>query len=352
MFVCDHCITRRENREASTMKDQLAEVVAAIAVLTKAVSTLKNTQPMQQTLQQQQEQPQQQPQQKLQHRQQFDDKTNIESNDVWKNAARVEEMKHKMKVSVRIKSNNGDEAIDMNKVKEVVTSHGIQITKATVNHTKKGEAYVDFPSEENRDKLIALLSDEPISVVSLKRKCPTISIRGVSNYVSEEDLVEKIKSQNPQIKEKLDEGSEFTVVYTKEHVRRFEDRRREVDSTKKTEFQIVARVSDDIRSVIKSNNDKIYIGFSALHVSDRFYIKNCGNCHRLGHYHAECASKSSCGYCWAEDHSSAHCPVQEENDASKYKCINCHEANRESTGHSSHWLKCPTYLEAQKKKRK
>ena len=355
IFVCDHCKTRRENLGASSMKDQLAEVVSAIASLTKEVADMKTAQPPQQVegiQKQQQPLPPPSNQQKLPQPQQHQQGNGFsnESNSAWNNPVRVDEMKRQMKVSVRIKSNTVENAVDMNKVKEIVTSNGVQISKATVDRTK-GDVYIDFPSEENRDQLITLLSEEPVSVVSLKQKCPTISIRGIGNYVSENDLVEKIKSQNPLIKEKLEKGSEFTVIYTKEHARKFEDRRRapKTDDSGTMEFQVVARVSDDIRAVIKSNNDKVYIGFTAHHVVDRFYIKNCGKCHKLGHYHAECTSKPSCGYCWAEDHCSAQCPVMDAKDITKYKCINCHEANRECDGHSSHWQKCPTYLEAQKK---
>ena len=42
IFVCDHCITSRENKEASTLKDQMAEVVASVALLAKEVSAQKN----------------------------------------------------------------------------------------------------------------------------------------------------------------------------------------------------------------------------------------------------------------------------------------------------------------------
>ena len=42
IFVCDSCITRREYNEASSMKEQLASVVSAVASLTKEVEALKS----------------------------------------------------------------------------------------------------------------------------------------------------------------------------------------------------------------------------------------------------------------------------------------------------------------------
>ena len=40
VFVCPTCMTTQENVAASTMKQQLAEVVAAVALLTKEVKEL------------------------------------------------------------------------------------------------------------------------------------------------------------------------------------------------------------------------------------------------------------------------------------------------------------------------
>ena len=101
-------------------------------------------------------------------------------------------MKQKPKMSVFIRSNT-EESVDMDKVKQIVTSHGIQVTRATVND-KSGDIYVDFPSEENRNKFIPLLSDETVNVVSLKEKSPSISIRGINDYTTENELIEKVKT--------------------------------------------------------------------------------------------------------------------------------------------------------------
>ena len=114
-------------------------------------------------------------------------------------------------------------------------------------------------------------------------------------------------------------------------------------------YQVVARVSEDIRDVLKTNNDRIFIGFSAHRIFDHFYVKTCSKCHSFGHYHAECSNNPCCGYCSSEDHVSDDCPVKAEKDVAKYKCVNCQDARKTSDGHSSHWFTCPAYLEQQKK---
>ena len=60
----------------------------------------------------------------------------------------------------------------------------------------------------------------------------------------------------------MEGGSELVVVFTKEH---------KLEGEEEGESQVVARVSVDIRAAIKSNRDKIFIGFNSHHVTDRFY---------------------------------------------------------------------------------
>ena len=125
--------------------------------------------------------------------------------------------------------------------------------------------------------------------------------------------------------------------------------KRNVDADNDTVHQIVARVSEDIRQVLQSAGDKIFIGFSAHRVFDRFYVKACAKCHRFGHYHADCQSAPSCGFCGEGSHESKNCPVHQSKEQSKYKCVNCEDKGKPHEGHSSHWHKCPSYIDEQKK---
>ena len=87
---------------------------------------------------------------------------------------------------------------------------------------------------------------------------------------------------------------------------------------------------------------------SAYRVVDRFYIKRCNKCQDFGHYHGQCTNDPVCGYC-GEKHESSTCPLKDETDFSKHKCINCKKANLPFTGHSAFWSKCPAYEAEQKK---
>ena len=130
----------------------------------------------------------------------------------------------------------------------------------------------------------------------------------------------------------MEGGSEFVVVFTKEY---------KLEGKEEGEFQVVARVSDDIRAAIKLNRDKIFIGFNSHHVTDRFYVKSCSKCHKFGHYHKDCQESASCGFCTSEEHETKDCEAHTHKDQTKYKCTNCEASGKESNGHSSFWKKCP-----------
>ena len=222
-------------------------------------------------------------------------------------------MKSKLKkVTVCIKS-NGRDAVDSKKVENIITTNGIQVSKASVNK-KTGDMYVDLPSHENRDRLIPLLSEEVLpgsQVINLKEKLPTISIRGVSEFTNEEEFIMKLKQQNEKIREKMNEGSELSVVFNKEF------KRREAESDDDVEYHVVVRVAEEIRDVIKSMGDRIFLGVRSHRVVDRFYVKSCSNCHKFGHYHGECSSNSSCGYCCSAHHEPKDCPVYASKEQAK-----------------------------------
>ena len=53
------------------------------------------------------------------------------------------------------------------------------------------------------------------------------------------------------------------------------------------DYLVVIRLANEIRDLLKANNDRIYYGTTVHRVIDRFYIKSCAKCHKFGHYHAE-----------------------------------------------------------------
>ena len=180
---------------------------------------------------------------------------------------------------------------------------------------------------------------EAHSVVELKRKLPAISILDVKEFSSKEEFTEKIKKQNPKVKQLIETGSEFSIVYNKSPV------------GENKYHQVVARVSEEIRKVIKGNRDRIHADLSAYRVVDRFYVKRCNNCQKFGHYEKDCEENVCCGYC-SKAHKSTDCQEVAKENHKEHQCVNCKEHGKESKGHSAMSYKCPSYVEMQSKMKK
>ena len=113
-------------------------------------------------------------------------------------------------------------------------------------------------------------------------------------------------------------------------------------------FQIVARVSPQIRDAINAHWNRLFIGATSVRVYDRFYVKRCNRCNKFGHYMDKCSEPSpSCGICSAVDHESETC--SHKADTSRHRCINCKRASQSHTGHNATSRTCPAYITAQKK---
>ena len=121
------------------------------------------------------------------------------------------------------------------------------------------------------------------SLVRVKNKLPTITILGVQNFTSKEEFIENVVKQNPQLKDKVDQ---FSVIYSK-------NPREPSEEGNKGKYQVVARVSEEVRRIIKNADDKLYMDMVALKVVDRFYIKRCNNCQKFGHYEKDCTSETN-----------------------------------------------------------
>ena len=335
-FICDICITKHEIIEASSINKQLAEVVSSVANLAKELKALKEEKQHQKSQISKEDKIVQQPL-KVKEK-------------AWSSPETTKKRVINPNFTVCIQNNNGTN-VDVNKVLEVVTSNGIQIKRASVDQKTKN-IYVELPSEECREKLLPLLNETnglENQAFNVKEKSPVITINQVLDYVDDNDLTNRIKNQNPEIKELIDKGSEFKILFEKK-LKENNSRNKGIEHMNgKTLSYVVVRVSDEIRKLIKINGNRIFIGLTAHRINDRFYVKACAKCHRYGHYHAECSKKACCGYCTSEEHESKECPVYVNQKIEEFECVNCQDKGKPYKGHSSHWNKCPVFLERQTK---
>lgn len=329
VFVCDTCLTRKENNQASSINEQIASFTDTINnSINKKISLLTNTVNSLVT---------EVNELKTQN-------VKIVTNDEvitqkpWSNPRHVA----KIKASMCIKSKGVP--VNMDKVQEIAAANSIQVSKTVVK--ENGDVFLDLPSQENRDKLSPLLQEQEETfagneIVNIKSKLPTISILNVKDYTTKEEFVDKVKRQNPVIKELIDKGSDFSIVFSKAP---------KSDGSNSNQYhQVVARVSNDIRQAIKNSNNKVYTDLVSHRVVDRFFVKRCNKCQKFGHYEKDCSeAHAHCGYCKG-NHLSKDCTKVQESDVEHYECVNCERNGKGSNGHSAFWHKCPTYLDLQKK---
>ena len=312
IFVCNVCLTKRKTNEASGLKDQIEALASTVASLANEFKSFKEESKSQVVEKQEEEK-------------------------VWSNKEKVA----KIKASLCIKSNGSK--VNMRKVQEIATSNSIQVSRTTVK--ENGDVFVDLPSVENREKLTPLLSDGELAghdIVELKSKLPTISILDVKDFESKEEFIEKVKKQNPGIKQLIEAGSVFSIVFSKSPT---------TGEGGRKYHQVVARVSEDVRKAIKASKDRLFVDLSSYRVVDRFYVKRCNKCQKFGHYEKDCENDPCCAYC-SGPHMSVNCQDVDNGDHDNYKCVNCKDAHKDPNKHSALWHKCPVYMEVQRKLKK
>ena len=243
--------------------------------------------------------------------------TSCPDNKSWAHTAKHSSTNFKS--SLCVKSN--EQPIDLNVVKQIAVHHSIQVSGTSVKSNE--DVYVYMSNVEHRDKMATLLAEKHSAdtIVKLKSKMAAISILNVETFVNKNDFITKVKQQNPEIKEKIESGSEFTIVFVKEPMP-------ESSHTNRKHYQVVARVNNEIREGIKKNKDKIYVDLTAHRIVDRFYIKRCNKCQKFGYYQDNCTSdKILCGFCCSDSHCSSSCPIKTQ-DTSNFSCLNCKDATK------------------------
>ena len=329
-WFCDGCLTKFESSKVATMEDKYGELVSQMSEMTKALNAVQND-----VLEIKKSSAEAVTNASVSVKQSTgytDTVSGVETN--WSNHNRVQNMK----ASLVIKQSSGTEP-DINKLRELAIKN--QIPVANVRISKKGDTFIQCPTSKDRDKLQPLLQADygENKVTSLKEKLPHISIVDIdkldSHETLKEDILSNICSQNLAIANLIKTGDEFTILFTK-------------DGRTSDKCTAVARVSSQIRDLIKNNRNRIYIGINSCRVFDRFFVKRCNNCHEFGHYKDSCTNVVKCGHC-GENHQSDSCTLKDSSDISLLSCCNCKTIGLEHKGHSTFWNKCPAYTIAQRK---
>ena len=244
----------------------------------------------------------------------------------------------KVKSSVIIIEKKPGEAEDdhtngLRQVKQAAVESSAAVLSTYQN--KVGNTVVVCRSEESKKKLLPHVTAafNEHKVHTPPPRLPTITITGIENEYSREELFQVIKNQN---KENLTITEEnFRVIFVKSMVNR--------DHL----YQAVVRVSEEVRYALESMGNRVCIGLSSCRIYDRWFVRRCNRCQGFNHFHKECPLKthSVCGKC-SEQHDTRSC------ESEVTRCINCVKNKKTLVDHETSWSKCPSYLLEQEKIKK
>ena len=195
--------------------------------------------------------------------------------------------------------------------------------------SKNGTGVINFPDKTSRDNGFSNLKDDfTVQVNNRPHRTllPKITISDIatSDYKTTDGarLKSAISDKNPQIRQLIESGKVFEILFIKE------------DPRKLNMSIAVAKVDKEIHAEIRRMKYQLYIDFCRCRVSDRFHVTQCYKCQKFGHTNRECAANADhqvCRYC-TENHDSKNCP--HKGNIQRYKCANC------GLNHSSTYSKC------------
>ncbi len=231
----------------------------------------------------------------------------------------------------------------------------VQFTLVKKNKINK-KIILGFPTEKEAEdgkellKTLKTVQDNKYVMSDAKKMLPKITIANVPNYLVSQIVAEKNKmtpdvyrqelktyllgrilDKNETIKEFKENGKIFDIVYV---------------NVGKKFTTLGVKVSPVVREDILFNRG-VYVGNTRCPIYDRFFIKQCFKCQKVGHISIDCKEAHViCMYC-SGSHQTGTCP--NKLDTSQFRCRNCAQSNDPAvkflcTSHHSGSNDCPTII--------
>ena len=229
-------------------------------------------------------------------------------------------------------------------------------------NSKTKKIIIGFPTKKNCSEGKEILHKcealKTFKMSDAKKMMPKVTVTNVPNYLISHIIAEKDKDKLPidDYRAKLKEYL-YSKILEKNHCVR------ELVSSGDITFSIIyvnvgkdystlgIKVSPVIWNLLKKTKS-LFIGNSKCPVTDRFNIKQCFKCQKLGHIAKDCDQESNtCMYCSAS-HMTSQCP--NKNNCLQYRCINCSHSKNPlisqscSTHHSGSDI-CPIIMNEKKR---
>lgn len=254
------------------------------------------------------------------------------------------------------------EAGHMEKITKVIDDEFKNIPFTFVKSSPSNKKIIlSFPSEKDANigkqilQTCDTLDNNLYTIADAKKMYPKITVSNIPNYlvshiVSKKDqknpteyreelktfLLAKILEKNEFIKDQLVCGKIFEIVFV---------------NVGKEYTTLGIKVSPILRDHLVTGN-RLYVGNTRCPVFDRFHVKQCFKCQKIGHISTDCREDHViCMYCSAT-HSTGTCPSK--TIKSLHKCRNCAQSKDPSIKdscdtHHSGSSECPTIIREKKR---
>ena len=167
---------------------------------------------------------------------------------------------------------------------------------------------VQCPSESDLKVLQTEIQDKSpqLKATPFKRKNPTIIIKNVPNEIKDDEILDVILNQNPDIIV----GTEWKNSRIRFTLRKFQNTR-----------HLIVEMHPDIRKSILVQS-RLKIAWSMCVVEDFIVINRCFKCLGYNHRAGDCTNRLACYFC-SHEHESKNCPQKNVK-----VCINCVRRNQ------------------------
>lgn len=241
------------------------------------------------------------------------------------NPTTVPDVKKQVPLIIKPKAKQGVDKT-MEELNKKVNPVDLKITN--VENRKSGTIIIQTENNEEREKVKEAIQKEMSEDYEIKVPSPiemTIAITDMSFKYSETELIEKLKTQNPMIKD-----GEISII------RLYEFKR-----YNKPVYNAKLKIDNDSYKKVMSAQ-KINIGWERCRVFDGTEILQCFKCKGYNHKSSECKNEEICLKCHG-NHKSAEC----KKDTIE-KCINCVRINNKlnlglEENHYTMNRECPVY---------
>lgn len=211
------------------------------------------------------------------------------------------------------------------KIKENITGKDTEGGFKNIFPLQNGSVIIQSHDKNQQNKLAkALHNINDVTVKDLGNTNPMIMITGIEKGYSEEEFVDELLIQNPEVNTLL-------PTEVKQHIK------------------VITRKS--CRNPIKENwilqappivskwflkKEKINFDFLTVYIKEHIPLTICFKCNGFGHVAKYCKNKECCHKC-GENHAAKDCMTM------KLCCPNCSQLKYSDIEHSARNINCPTY---------